>query len=215
MPHRAVRLFSFVCLLTGVLMLGGAVATAQTGSGATTGNVVIDNIGAELNANPAMRYDALASEYLRTLFDETPQLTAIQRDIVLGPFEIDPPVGVCEISLNTLASLGANTTLLDTLQVPNELALWRLLNAPASDPRWIPVGYAYNPISNSMIFQCVDRATYVLYRGTNEMSFNGGLSDAGTYPARPAQVSHWLGVIGVLLLAIGAISRDASTRTEA
>ena len=211
MPHRIVRLFSFLCLLTGVLMLGGAIVTAQTGSGATTGTVVIDNIGAELNANPAMRYDALASEYLRTLFDQTPQLTEIQRDIVLGPFEIDPPVGVCEISLNTLASLGANTTLLDTLQVPNELALWRLLNAPDSDPRWIAVGYAYNPISNSMIFQCVDRATYVLYRGTNEMSFNGGLSDAGTSPARPA---HWLGVIGVLLLAVGAISRDASTRTE-
>lgn len=198
-----------IAFLLVVAFAVSAFFSVRTATSAQTGVLTVGN------ANQLIR--VLNSTAANRLFQATPQLAGIRSNIILGPFDIATPVGLCEIQLSGLVRLGANAAVLNSTQIPNQLGLWRLLpNAPqVLAEAWVPVGYSYNPVSNSIIFQCFDAATYVLFKGESTLaSLNAGLSDAGQINVLLDARSQALLVLAGAFLLMGGALGFAANRKE-
>lgn len=227
MPIIIRRLTSWVSLVAGIVLIAAALMgiffSEQSLADAQTGLIAIGSVNQSVNVltddplNEGGDVENGDPSQADLLFENTPQLATIREQIILGPFDLNNPQGLCTFDIARLGDIeGINFDVLTETQIPNELVLWRLRPNAAANPdeAWVEEPYVYDGRADSMLFQCLDSATYVLYQGTPASNLNVGLSDAGQLPQQSVQ---WLLVIAGLLLstggAIGVSSSNAKQRS--
>jgi len=119
---------------------------------------------------------------IRWLRSNTPQLFAIPLNSIVEMCQTSAGAGICAFELNSLLE---DYVVPQGMSIPDNLVLWRLSPNASQSPEtaWIDNAFLYEPLTNSIRFQCLSPATYVLLLSDAPLAINPALSDAGVTSA--------------------------------